>query len=100
MNWEQDFEPYVVVRRDVPEFDLRFAGFGWNKVSHTMELEAQNYQFIVLPNAFVVHMPHAPSLDIAKYRANPLYKRCLDTLKSEFIGDLSVKYGRTFSIAN
>lgn len=75
VNWEQDFEPYVVVKRDVPEFDLRFAGFGWNKVSHTMELEAQNYQFIVLPNAFVVHMPHAPSLDIAKYRANPLYKR-------------------------
>ena len=30
--WEQDFEPYVVVRKDVPEYDPRFVGFGWNKV--------------------------------------------------------------------
>lgn len=75
VNWSPDFEPYIVVRRDVPEFDLRFAGFGWNKVSHVMELEAQGYQFIVLPNGFIVHTPHSPSLDIAKYRSSPLYKR-------------------------
>lgn len=31
--WEQDFEPYIVVRKDVPEYDTRFVGFGWNKVS-------------------------------------------------------------------
>uniref|UniRef100_V5I9H3 Glycosyltransferase-like protein n=2 Tax=Anoplophora glabripennis TaxID=217634 RepID=V5I9H3_ANOGL len=38
--WEPDYEPYVVVRRDVVEYDERFLGFGWNKVSHIMELEA------------------------------------------------------------
>ena len=32
--WEQDFEPYIVVRKDVPEYDTRFVGFGWNKVSY------------------------------------------------------------------
>ncbi len=41
MEWEADFEPYVVVRRDCPEYDQRFVGFGWNKVSHIMELDAQ-----------------------------------------------------------
>ena len=41
MEWESDFEPYVVVRRDCPEYDQRFVGFGWNKVSHIMELDAQ-----------------------------------------------------------
>ncbi|OXA53187.1 LARGE xylosyl- and glucuronyltransferase 2 [Folsomia candida] len=97
VNWEPDFEPYLVLRRDVPEFDLRFAGFGWNKVSHIMELEAQGYQFIVLPNGYIVHTPHSPSLDIAKYRSNPLYKRCLDTLKKEFADDISKKYGKTFA---
>lgn len=30
--WEANFEPYVVVKRDVPEYDRRFVGFGWNKV--------------------------------------------------------------------
>lgn len=41
VEWEPDFEPYVVVRRDCPEYDQRFVGFGWNKVSHVMELDAQ-----------------------------------------------------------
>lgn len=39
--WQPDFEPYVVVRRDCPKYDQRFVGFGWNKVSHIMELDAQ-----------------------------------------------------------
>lgn len=81
VSWEPDFEPYIVVRREIPEYDLRFAGFGWNKVSHIMELEAEGYQFIVLPNAYVVHMPHAPSLDIAKYRSNTYYKRYVPLCK-------------------
>lgn len=41
VEWEPDFEPYVVVRRDCPEYDQRFVGFGWNKVSHILELDAQ-----------------------------------------------------------
>ena len=41
VQWEADFEPYVMVRRDSPEYDRRFVGFGWNKVAHIMELDAQ-----------------------------------------------------------
>lgn len=41
VEWEADFEPYVVVRRDCSEYDRRFVGFGWNKVAHIMELDAQ-----------------------------------------------------------
>ena len=74
-NWELDFEPYIVVRRNVTRYDERFAGFGWNKVSHIMELHAQSYEFHVLPNAFVVHLPHSPSLDIAKYRSSARYRK-------------------------
>ncbi|KAK2182015.1 hypothetical protein NP493_371g01031 [Ridgeia piscesae] len=93
VNWEQDFEPYVVVRKDVLGYDERFVGFGWNKVSHIMELDAQGYEFIVLPNGFIIHTPHAPSLDIAKFRSNPLYRQCLKGLKEDFQKDLSRKYG-------
>lgn len=76
VQWEPDYEPYVVVRKNiVPEYDNRFVGFGWNKVSHIMELEAQGYSFIVLPNAFIIHMPHAPSFDIAKFRGSVQYRR-------------------------
>ncbi|KAM7298127.1 LARGE xylosyl- and glucuronyltransferase 1 [Ixodes scapularis] len=94
--WEANFEPYVVVKRDVPEYDRRFVGFGWNKVSHIMELHAQGYEFVVLPNGFMVHMPHAPSLDIARFRSSSQYRKCLSLLKGEFARDLSLRYGRTF----
>ncbi|XP_068166503.1 xylosyl- and glucuronyltransferase LARGE2s [Antennarius striatus] len=93
VEWEADFEPYVVVRRDCPEYDQRFVGFGWNKVSHIMELDAQEYDLMVLPNAFMIHMPHAPSFDISKFRSSSSYRNCLNTLKDEFHQDLSRKYG-------
>uniref|UniRef100_H2L2Y0 LARGE xylosyl- and glucuronyltransferase 2 n=1 Tax=Oryzias latipes TaxID=8090 RepID=H2L2Y0_ORYLA len=93
VEWEPDFEPYVVVRRTCPEYDQRFVGFGWNKVSHIIELDAQEYDLMVLPNAFMIHMPHAPSFDISKFRTSSSYRNCLNTLKDEFHQDLSRKYG-------
>lgn len=93
IQWEPDFEPYVVVSSKVSPYDQRFVGFGWNKVSHIMELDAQGYDLIVLPNAFMIHMPHAPSFDIAKFRSSSTYRRCLKVLKGEFQRDLSRKYG-------
>ncbi|XP_074023483.1 xylosyl- and glucuronyltransferase LARGE1 isoform X2 [Numenius arquata] len=93
VEWEADFEPYVVVRKDCPEYDRRFVGFGWNKVAHIMELDAQEYEFTVLPNAYMIHMPHAPSFDITKFRSNKQYRICLKTLKEEFQQDMSRHYG-------
>ncbi|XP_066490805.1 xylosyl- and glucuronyltransferase LARGE2 isoform X2 [Tiliqua scincoides] len=93
VNWQPHFEPYVVVRRDCPLYDQRFVGFGWNKVSHIMELDAQEYELLVLPNAFMIHMPHAPSFDISKFRLSSSYRDCLETLREEFHQDLSRKYG-------
>uniref|UniRef100_A0A8C3HF87 LARGE xylosyl- and glucuronyltransferase 2 n=1 Tax=Chrysemys picta bellii TaxID=8478 RepID=A0A8C3HF87_CHRPI len=89
VEWQPDFEPYVVVRRDCPQYDQRFVGFGWNKVSHIMELDAQEYELLVLPNAFMIHMPHAPSFDISKFRLSAGYRGCLQTLREEFHQDLS-----------
>ncbi|KAM6311601.1 xylosyl- and glucuronyltransferase LARGE2 [Aegotheles albertisi] len=91
--WQPDFEPYVVVRQDCPKYDQRFVGFGWNKVSHIMELDAQEYELLVLPNAFMIHMPHAPSFDISKFRLSAGYRGCLQTLREEFHQDLSRRYG-------
>uniref|UniRef100_A0A6A7FS34 Glycosyltransferase-like protein LARGE1 n=2 Tax=Hirondellea gigas TaxID=1518452 RepID=A0A6A7FS34_9CRUS len=99
VQWEEDFEPYVVVRKDVPAYDARFVGFGWNKVSHIMELHVLGYEFVVLPNAFIIHTPHAPSFDIAKFRTSPQYKNCVKILKKEFVEDLNRKYGSNISLA-
>ncbi|KAM9080984.1 xylosyl- and glucuronyltransferase LARGE2 isoform 2-T2 [Megaptera novaeangliae] len=93
VQWAADYEPYVVVPRDCPRYDPRFVGFGWNKVAHIVELDAQEYELLVLPEAFIIHLPHAPSLDISRFRSSPTYRDCLQALKDEFHQDLSRHYG-------
>lgn len=93
VKWSLDYEPYIAVHRNVTKYDERFLGFGWNKVSHVMELYAQNYEFIVLPEAFIIHSPHSPSRDIMKYRTKREYRKCLNKLKASFISGLIYKYG-------
>ncbi|XP_045146933.1 LARGE xylosyl- and glucuronyltransferase 2 [Echinops telfairi] len=95
VQWAADYEPYVVLPRDCPRYDARFVGFGWNKVAHIEELDAQEYEFLVLPEAFTIHMPHAPSLDISRFRSSLAYRDCLRALKEEFHQDLSRRYGAT-----
>ena len=76
VSWQPDFEPYILVAKDkLPFYDMRFVGFGWNKVSHIMELHALGYQFVVASQGFIIHMPHAPSFDISKYRGSSLYRK-------------------------
>lgn len=53
----------------------------------------QEYEFLVLPEAFSIHLPHAPSLDISRFRSSPTYRNCLQALKEEFHQDLSRRYG-------
>ena len=43
-------------------------------------------------------MPHAPSLDIAKFRTSNLYRKCLKILKKEFINELNQKYNKDFNV--
>ncbi|KAM9080983.1 xylosyl- and glucuronyltransferase LARGE2 isoform 1-T1 [Megaptera novaeangliae] len=59
VQWAADYEPYVVVPRDCPRYDPRFVGFGWNKVAHIVELDAQSCH---LPpaQATTVRVPHSP----------------------------------------
>ena len=93
INWAPDYEPYVVVSRDIPRFDERFVGFGWNKVSHAIQLDAAGYDFVVLPDAFTIHFPHFPSADVMHYRTNKKYRDCQKELKTKFVNELIQKYG-------
>ncbi|KAF3822032.1 hypothetical protein GH733_007406 [Mirounga leonina] len=76
VQWAADYEPYVVVPRDCPRYDPRF-----------------EYELLVLPEAFTVHLPHGPSLDISRFRSSPTYRDCLQAVKDEFHQDLSRRYG-------
>ncbi|KAL1506283.1 hypothetical protein ABEB36_005675 [Hypothenemus hampei] len=100
VKWQTHYEPYVVVKSNVTLYDERFLGFGWNKLSHIMELEAQKYQFIVLSDVFIIHSPHKTSGDNEKFKHSIIYNKCLQLLKQQFIQELSIKYNKNFTNFN
>ena len=92
VEWAFHYEPYVVVKSDVVRYDERFVGYGWNKVSQLTELKAQGYEFVVVPDGFVIHSPHKHSADREVWKRKN-YKFCINTLWKRFIQDLMQKYG-------
>ncbi|XP_053200951.1 uncharacterized protein LOC128386023 [Panonychus citri] len=62
-KYSDKYEPYLILEKakDLPLFDERFSGYGMNKVTHITELFASNYIFLVLPKAWVIHLPHKSS---------------------------------------
>ena len=93
IKWAPSFEPYVIVKlKDLPRFDERFVGYGYNKVSFFAELDALNCTFVVHHSTFVVHMPHSQSPDSKQYRGSRQYRQCLLSLKRAFVSELTSKY--------
>ena len=56
-----------------------------------MRLDAEGWEFVVLPDVFLLHLPHAPSLEITRFRADSSYRACLDALKLNFRRELEEK---------
>jgi len=94
----KDFEPYIVGKKSMVRYDTRFLGFGWNKVSHILALDADGYEFVVLPDVFIIHQPHSPSMEIGRYRTSKVYRDCLQKLKDEFTDELEQKTGKKLRI--
>ncbi|KER29887.1 hypothetical protein T265_03580 [Opisthorchis viverrini] len=91
--WSADYEPYIVIPRNVLQFDEHFVGFGWNKASFVMALDALGYRFLVLPNAFILHLPHPPSIEVLRFRSDSVYRSCVDKIKLDYITHLAKKHG-------
>lgn len=72
-KWQQTTEPfavqytvncepwYIIDRLLNPPYDVRFRGYGWNKVAHAALLNSTNFSFVVDAQAFLVHRPHPKS---------------------------------------
>ena len=54
-------------RQQIPTFDVRFRGYGLNKVQHWKVLQSRGFRFMVHHEAFIVHRPHALSKSRAVY---------------------------------
>lgn len=53
------YEPWFIGHNSmVPFHDVKFRGYGLNKIAHVASLNYYNYSFVVLPHAWLVHRPH------------------------------------------
>jgi hypothetical protein len=93
VEWEPSYEPFIIVRKDVPKFDRRFVGYGWDKVSHIMEMAASDYEFVILPHDFIIHLPHEKSTDDQLFRNSKEFQSCFESERNNFINDLKQRFG-------
>ncbi|KAG1448076.1 hypothetical protein G6F56_009052 [Rhizopus delemar] len=56
--YESQWEPYYVLHRSAPLYDVRFRNQGGDKQSHALQLNAEGYRFMVLREIFMVHRDH------------------------------------------
>ena len=57
------YEPYLLVPKaaHTPAFDERFVGYGKNKIQWVQHVRMLGFAFHVLPQGFVIHVPHSKS---------------------------------------
>lgn len=88
VNYEPDFEPYVVVNRLLaPRFSEYFRGYGYNKAEFLQRLDALGFTFQVLARrAFVVHGSHEKSEARSNFRSE---KQNVNKLRSMIMSNLA-----------
>ena len=66
------YEPYLIVRKcqALPLFQEAFTGYGFNKASFTMHLQAAQYRFSQVGGVFCTHFPHPESKAKQAYNRN------------------------------
>jgi len=52
---------YIADRLRVPEYDVRYRGYGWNKVQQVAHASRTHLGIKVHPDAFMLHRPHLAS---------------------------------------
>ncbi len=95
VKWARGFEPNMITSSTVsPDtYDEQFVGYGGDKLSHLMELVAQGYELLVLPEVFMVHISHPPpSMEKIGFRQKTKLAKCSKIFLDEFDRELRNTY--------
>ncbi|KAG6557589.1 hypothetical protein Mapa_000866 [Marchantia paleacea] len=90
------YEPfYIASMNHLPKFDARFRGHGKNKISHTYLLSVKDFTFWVIPEGFLVELPHPPSLSEKRKVQDPLQTWRIDGIYNRYIREINWIYNIT-----
>lgn len=63
-----------------------------NKITHVLQLFASGYQFIVLPDAWIIHMPHKTSANSIEFLQSPIERLTNRFLRFKYTHSLAFNY--------
>lgn len=93
-TFNDKYEPYLILQKSptLPKFDEKFTGYGMNKITFITELYAAKYTFQVLPDLWIIHLPHKYTSYAADFLQNP-YQRLRNRFdRFEFVEEIMAKY--------
>jgi hypothetical protein len=63
-----------------------------------MEVAASGYEFVVLHDAYIIHVPHPDTREKVTFKNNQHYKNISKNTRKEFLYDFRRRYGDDFYI--
>ena len=91
IQWQPQFEPFLVVSKNVTPLDTRFVSRNYDKESHAETLYYQRVKFYVVADGFLLHLPHALSRDARK--ENDRHRECYIRRRDEWRAERVQEYG-------
>ncbi|GMH44371.1 hypothetical protein BSKO_12305 [Bryopsis sp. KO-2023] len=84
------FEPYGIAATEaIPWFPEDFKGYHLNKIMIYFAMAAKGWDFVVLPDHFVVHVWHPPSQSRNLTLGNPAIMKHIHKYKDDYVMDLA-----------
>lgn len=93
VQYRNAFEPYLVVPTDTePRFDQRLLERMADKAIYCRSLHGAGFILRVLPDVFVIHLPHPQSPGLRQWARVPGYGRCASIISDESKAELRRRY--------
>lgn len=90
IQWDQFYEPYGIAPTDLlPWYPEEFKGYHLNKIMIFYEIAVSGWEFVVLPQHFVVHLWHPPSASKNLIKSTSDIFSFINSLKDAFVNELA-----------
>lgn len=91
-KYQDGFEGWGIISRHLaPMWDVKFRGYGYNKIAWTVHLHRIGFRFVVSSEHYMVHRPHRHNPAKAEWAASVLKGREAEKRASAAVDEISSK---------